>query len=140
MPAFYWGRIGAAVQRAARPPPGVHGGLAHNAAQPRGDTAMRKPPRSAPVLLLSLALAAGLPAGCASTGAPVDVTGAEVATRDLGNGDTLEEYRVGGQLRMVKITPARGAPYYLYDRDGDGALDRDQADDIPQTYWKLFSW
>ena len=41
---------------------------------------------------------------------------------------------------MVKITPARGAPYYLYDRDGDGALDRDQADDIPQTYWKLFSW
>ena len=25
-------------------------------------------------------------------------------------------------------------------RDGDGALDRDQADDIPQTYWKLFSW
>ena len=22
----------------------------------------------------------------------------------------------------------------------DGALDRDQADDIPQTYWKLFSW
>ena len=48
--------------------------------------------------------------------------------------------RVGGQLRMVKITPARGAPCYLYDRDGDGALDRDQADDIPQTYWKLFSW
>ena len=101
---------------------------------------MRKPPRSAPVLLLSLALVAGLPAGCASSGAPVDVTGAEVATRDLGNGDTLEEYRVGGQLRMVKITPARGAPYYLYDRDGDGALVRDQADDIPQTYWKLFSW
>ena len=101
---------------------------------------MRTSFRSAPVLLAFLVLAAGGLAGCASTGAPVDVTGAEVARRDLGNGDTLEEYRVGGQLRMVKITPARGAPYYLYDRDGDGALDRDQADDIPQTYWKLFSW
>ena len=101
---------------------------------------MRKPPRSAPVLLLSLALVAGLPAGCASSGAPVDVTGAEVATRDLGNGDTLEEYRVGGQLRMVKITPARGAPYYLYDRDGDGVLDSGDRDRLPMVYWKLFQW
>jgi hypothetical protein len=101
---------------------------------------MRKPLPALPALVASLALALAGLAGCASSGAPVDVSGAEVAKRDLGNGDTLEEYRVGGQLRMVKITPARGAPYYLYDRDGDGALDRDQADDLPQTYWKLFSW
>ena len=45
----------------------------------------------APALLAFLALAACSLAGCASTGAPVDVTGAEVARRDLGNGDTLEE-------------------------------------------------
>ena len=100
---------------------------------------MRISPATVPLLAPMLFAAAGL-AGCATGGAPVDVTGAEVAVRDLGNGDTLEEYRVAGQLRMVKITPARGAPYYLYDRDGDGALDRDQADDLPQTYWKLFSW
>lgn len=94
-----------------------------------------------PSSLIAAALAATLAlAGCASTGAPVDVSGAEVATRTLDNGDVLEEYRVAGQLRMVKITPLRGAPYYLYDRDGDGALDRDDADKLPQTYWKLFSW
>ena len=82
-------------------------------------------------------------AGCATLGAgspPVDVKGADVTRKAMDNGDTIEEYRVAGQLRMVKITPARGAPYYLYDRDGDGALDRDDAERLPQTYWKLFSW
>ncbi|AKC86919.1 DUF2782 domain-containing protein [Pseudoxanthomonas suwonensis] len=92
-------------------------------------------------ILSAAVLAALLSAGCATQGgAPVDLTGAEVAVRTLDNGDVLEEYRVGSQLRMVKITPVRGAPYYLYDRDGDGALDRDDADKLPQTYWKLFSW
>ena len=54
--------------------------------------------------------------------------------------DPVVYYRVGTQLRMVRITPGRGPAYYLYDRDGDGALDRDDADKLPQTYWKLFSW
>ena len=94
----------------------------------------------AAALLASLALAA-----CATTPGqagtpPVDLTGAEVASRTLDNGDLVEEYRIGTQLRMVRITPARGPAYYLYDRDGDGALDRDDADKLPQTYWKLFSW
>jgi hypothetical protein len=97
---------------------------------------MHNPIRTTAALSAILSLAA-----CASTGgAPVDVSGAEVATRTLENGDVFEEYRVAGQLRMIRITPVRGAPYYLYDRDGDGALDRDDADKLPQTYWKLFSW
>ncbi|MDR2636874.1 MAG: DUF2782 domain-containing protein [Zoogloeaceae bacterium] len=33
---------------------------------------------------------------------------------------TVEEYRVGGKLYMVRITPEAGAPYYLIDNDGDG--------------------
>ena len=92
-----------------------------------------------PAAALAVLLAA---TGCATTGnpPPVDLTGAEVAARTLENGDVVEEYRVAGQLRMVKITPVRGAPNYLYDRDGDGALDRDDAERLPQTYWKLFSW
>jgi Protein of unknown function (DUF2782). len=92
--------------------------------------------------LTAAALAAILSlAGCATVPAdPVDLSGAEVASRTLDNGDLIEEYRVAGQLRMVRITPARGPAYYLYDRDGDGALDRDDADKLPQTYWKLFSW
>lgn len=82
-------------------------------------------------------------AGCATTGGagspPVDVTGAQVSQRTLDNGDTLEEYRVAGQLRMVKVTPSRGASYYMYDRNGDGRMDSDK-DGVSPVYWKLYSW
>lgn len=92
-------------------------------------------------LLLSGLLAL---AGCASHGSsadelPLDVTGAETVVRTLDNGDVAEEYRIAGQLRMVKITPVRGPAYYLYDRDGDGRFDNDR-DSIPAVHWKLFSW
>ena len=91
-------------------------------------------------LILSLSALLAL-AACATTGgAPEIPEGAVENTRTEANGDVVTEYRVGTELRMVKVEPARGPAYYLYDRDGDGALDRDQADDIPQTYWKLFSW
>jgi len=99
---------------------------------------MRKPFLFAATLAASL-----LTAGCATTGtadAPVDLTGAEVASRVLDNGDKVDEYRVNGQLRMVRITPVRGPAYFLYDRDGDGTLDRNDAENLPQVYWKLFSW
>ena len=59
-------------------------------------------------------------AGCASMGGagapPVDVKGADVSRRTMDNGDVIEEYRVSGQLRMVKVTPSRGAPFYMYDK------------------------
>lgn len=35
----------------------------------------------------------------------------------------VEEYRVNGKLYMVKVVPEVGAPYYLMDNDGDGALE-----------------
>jgi len=38
--------------------------------------------------------------------------------------DTVEEYRIGGRLYMIKVTPARGAPYYLVDNTGDGKFAR----------------
>ena len=83
-------------------------------------------------------------AACATTGRdadapPVDVKGADIARKVMENGDTIEEYRVGSQLRMVKVTPARGAPFYLYDRNGDGRLDNDK-DGVSPVYWKLYSW
>lgn len=83
-------------------------------------------------------------AACASTvgqtdAPPVDVTGARVSSRTLENGDVLAEYRIAGQLRMVKVTPLRGAPYYLYDENGDGRIDNPK-DRAPAVYWKLYSW
>ncbi|HEY0861486.1 MAG TPA: DUF2782 domain-containing protein, partial [Pseudoxanthomonas sp.] len=46
-----------------------------------------------------------------------------------------------GNLRMVKVTPARGAAYYLYDSDGDGRLDKSKDNvDVSPVYWKLYGW
>lgn len=60
-------------------------------------------------------------------------------TRTEANGDVVTEYRVAGQLRLVKVQPSRGPTYYLYDRDHDGLPD-DEGDNPPQTYFKLFDW
>lgn len=38
--------------------------------------------------------------------------------------DTVEEYRIGGKLYMVKVTPPHGVPYYLIDHKGDGQFTR----------------
>ncbi|MEN5042003.1 DUF2782 domain-containing protein [Stenotrophomonas sp. TWI700] len=91
------------------------------------------------ILLLAGLLAL---AGCATGGGgrpPVDVSGADVLKTVQDNGDTIEEYRVGGQLRMVKVTPSRGAPFYMYDQNGDGRMDSDK-DGVSPVYWKLYSW
>lgn len=37
---------------------------------------------------------------------------------------TVEEYRVGGRLYMIKIIPKIGKPYYLVDDRGDGKFSR----------------
>ncbi len=84
-------------------------------------------------------------AGCASTAgstpADIDLANAQVAVRTEKNGDTIEEYRVAGNLRMVKVTPARGAAYYLYDSDGDGRLDKSKDNvNVSPVYWKLYGW
>jgi hypothetical protein len=55
---------------------------------------------------------------------------------------TVEEYRQGGRLYMIKITPSKGRPYYLVDSDGDGSLEsRRNALDNPEVIkWRIFSW
>jgi hypothetical protein len=56
--------------------------------------------------------------------------------------ETLEEYRVGGRLTMVKVTPKTGRPYYLV---ADGAagtwVRRDSLDTgLKVPMWLLFSF
>jgi hypothetical protein len=56
---------------------------------------------------------------------------------------TIEEYRVNGNLYMVKVTPKVGPPYYLLDMDGDGSMEtrrRGIRDDMSVPQWVLFSW
>jgi hypothetical protein len=94
----------------------------------------------------ALVLAALLPAACATTsddsGAPpVPPPGAQEATRTESNGDIVTEYRVGGTVAMVKITPHKGPTYYLVDSDGDGRLDRTpQGTTDAPVYFKLYGW
>src|SRR5215813_11279492 len=56
--------------------------------------------------------------------------------------DTVEEYRVGGKLYMIKVTPAHGVPYYMVDREGDGKFVRDdtQGSNIRPPMWVIFSF
>lgn len=59
-----------------------------------------------------------------------------------GDGATIEEYRVGGELRMLKIVPRNGPPYYLVDTNGDGELNsrRNELDAFSVNQWILFRW
>ncbi|MGD8874803.1 MAG: DUF2782 domain-containing protein [Gammaproteobacteria bacterium] len=55
----------------------------------------------------------------------------------------VHEYRMNGQLYMVKIIPSSGYPYYLMDADGDGLLESrynqiDPALMVPR--WMIFRW
>ena len=76
---------------------------------------------------------------CASMGDPAIPAGAVESTRTAGNGDVISEYRIGGQLRMVRVQPVRGPVYYLMDQNGDGHVDRDKGELSP-VYFKLYGW
>lgn len=91
--------------------------------------------------LAMLLTATGLLAACA-TATPEEMLaqGATPTTRTEANGDTITEYREAGALKMVKVQPARGPAYYIYDRNGDGVVNDADAKDGPLTYYKLFSW
>ena len=56
----------------------------------------------------------------------------------------IEEYRLGGQIYMVKVTPKGGIPYYYIDTDGDGKLelDMDQSamNPVQPVHWKVKEW
>ena len=78
---------------------------------------------------------------CASMGddAPQVPANAVETTRTESNGDVVSEYRVQGQLRMVRVKPAHGPVYYMIDSNGDGRLDRSKGDVSP-VYFKLYGW
>ena len=57
--------------------------------------------------------------------------------------ERVEEFRMNNRVYMIKITPAKGYPYYLVDSNGDGNFDTrrtglDPKVVIPQ--WVLFHW
>lgn len=70
-----------------------------------------------------------------------DAPSVRIRTRD--NGDVVEEYREAGMVRMVKVTPTRGKPYYIMDNNGDGRLDRADAEaagGVVPVSWIIATW
>jgi hypothetical protein len=56
----------------------------------------------------------------------------QVTIRKRGE-DTVEEYRVGNKLYMIKVTPPGGRPYFLIDDTGGGQfVRRDSLDTGPR--------
>ena len=56
---------------------------------------------------------------------------------------TIQEYRINGELYMIKIVPDIGPPYYLIDSNGDGNMDvrgTDLERGIHINQWKLLEW
>jgi len=56
----------------------------------------------------------------------------------------IEEYRMNGQVYMVKVTPEVGVPYYYIDTDGDGQLeldvDQQALNPVQPVHWKILEW
>lgn len=92
------------------------------------------------VLPLAVLLALSACASVAPEPAPPIPENAVSNTRTEANGDVITEYRLAGQLKMVKVVPFRGVTYYIYDRNGDGVVNERDAKRGPLVYYKLFSW
>lgn len=56
--------------------------------------------------------------------------------------ETLEEVRIGGELKFIKVTPRHGRPYYLVpDGNGQTYVRRESLDtSLKVPMWVLFSW
>ena len=57
--------------------------------------------------------------------------------------EQVQEFSINNRVYMIKITPAKGYPYYLVDSNGDGNFDTrstglDPKIVVPQ--WVLFKW
>lgn len=77
---------------------------------------------------LAVLLGGALPGGLAAAAEPEDIRGPDVTIIEEED-RTVLEYRQGGVLRMVRIVPTWGKPYYLVPRDQtSGEEDLQRAD------------
>lgn len=56
--------------------------------------------------------------------------------------DTVEEVRIGGELRFMRVTPRHGRPYFLVPDPNGGQFIRRYSLDtsVKVPMWMLFSW
>lgn len=64
-----------------------------------------------------------------------------VTVRQQDNGDTVEEYRSGGRIYMVRIIPKHGVPQTFMDTRGDGKLTPDpKQGPVSPVYYTIYQW
>lgn len=97
------------------------------------------------ILVSMLFFLTTLPALAQDEDTPADVlppsTGSVII--EDGSDDVISEFRINGELYMIRITPKKGTPYYLVDSDGDGQLETrwdDLASDLLIPAWVLMRW
>jgi hypothetical protein len=64
-------------------------------------------------------------------------------TIENGDQELINEFRINGQLYMIRVTPKKGHEYYLVDSDGDGNLEtrwNELAPDLLIPAWVLKRW
>ena len=55
----------------------------------------------------------------------------------------VKEYRAGGNVYKIKVTPKNAPPYYLVDEDGSGNLQWKRGPDLEREsvpHWAVFKW
>lgn len=58
-------------------------------------------------------------------------------------GERIEEYRIQGELYMIRVQPENAPAYYLVDTDGDGRLETQMDELDPKILipaWVIFSF
>ncbi|HCB13960.1 MAG TPA: DUF2782 domain-containing protein [Gammaproteobacteria bacterium] len=84
-----------------------------------------------------------IPDGPPDSSREQNVPAPEITIRQLGDQGSVEEYRAGGVLYMVRVNPAKGASYYLVDTDGDGNMEtryNDLQSNLAIPAWVLLRW
>lgn len=84
-----------------------------------------------------------IPDGAPDSARTAQTPAPEITIRQMGNQGSVEEYRSGGVLYMVRVNPAKGTPYYLVDTDGDGNLEtryNDLQSPLAIPGWVILRW
>lgn len=114
----------------APPPPG-------SALPPPGINDPGEQPQSVPLP------STGIPPSVAPAARPKGAGGdsTNVTTRTDANGDTIEEYRRGGQLVMVRVTPKHGVTQIYKVNSTNGSLVRDpNQGPVSPVYYDIYKW
>ena len=83
----------------------------------------------------------GIPPSVAPAGRNGGRDSTNVTTRTDANGDTIEEYRRGGQVIMVRVTPKHGVTQTYRVNNANGSLVHDpNQGPVSPVYYDIYKW